>query len=129
QDDMLVLERNITSKGKSICKINGKIVTLSILKIFGTMLASIHSQHDTIHLMDVNNHLYLLDQFGTEKISSMKKAYQKEYEKMKALQNVYNILAENEQQSDQRLDLLSLQLIELDQEVLTDDEDNILKDI
>src|SRR5699024_6570667 len=83
---------NITSKGKSICKINGKIVTLSILKIFGTMLASIHSQHDTIHLMDVNNHLYLLDQFGTEKISPVKKAYQKEYEKLKALQNDYNKL-------------------------------------
>src|SRR5699024_447405 len=39
QDDRLVLERNITSKGKSICRINGKIVTLSILKSFGTMLA------------------------------------------------------------------------------------------
>lgn len=128
QDDMLVLERNITSKGKSICKINGKIVTLSILKIFGTMLASIHSQHDTIHLMDVNNHLYLLDQFGTEKISPVKKAYQKEYEKLKALQNDYNKLAENEQQTAQRIDLLSFQLNELEQAALTEDEDNILQE-
>src|SRR5699024_12555874 len=57
QDNMLVLERKITSKGKSICKINGKIVTLSSFKIIGTMLASINRQHDTIHLMDVYNHL------------------------------------------------------------------------
>src|SRR5690625_2344614 len=32
EEDTLVLERTITDKGKSICRINGKIVTLSILR-------------------------------------------------------------------------------------------------
>src|SRR5690625_3249506 len=32
QDEMLVLHRTITSAGKSICRINGKLVTLAILR-------------------------------------------------------------------------------------------------
>src|SRR5690625_3422108 len=32
EDNMLILERTITDKGKSICRINGKIVTLTILR-------------------------------------------------------------------------------------------------
>lgn len=128
QDEMLVLERNITNKGKSICKINGKIVTLSVLRKFGTLLATIHSQHDTIHLMDANTHLFLLDQFGAEKISSAKTVYQEEYKKLKALQREYNMLAENEQQTAQRIDLIAFQLNELKEAGLSDNEDNILQE-
>src|SRR5699024_5451386 len=47
---------------------------------------------------------------------------------LKALQNDYNKLAENEQQTAQRIDLLSFQLNELEQAALTEDEDNILQE-
>src|SRR5699024_8731726 len=63
QDEMIVLQRVITKNGKSICRVNGKLVTLAILKEFGKLLIDIHSQHETQSLMDVDNHIRLLDMY------------------------------------------------------------------
>src|SRR5699024_8971812 len=60
EDNMIILERTITDKGKSICRINGKLVKLTILREFGRNLVDIHSQHDTYQLMSSNDHHNLL---------------------------------------------------------------------
>src|SRR5699024_8388469 len=64
QDEMVVLHRTITANGKSICRVNGKLVTLAILKEFGKKLIDIHSQHETQSLMDPENHIHLLDLYN-----------------------------------------------------------------
>src|SRR5690625_4942713 len=46
EDQMFILRRTITRQGKSICRINGKLVTLTILREFGRTLVDIHSQHE-----------------------------------------------------------------------------------
>src|SRR5699024_3623232 len=51
QDGMIVLHRTITSGGKSICRVNGKLVTLAILREFGKTLVDIHSQHESQSLL------------------------------------------------------------------------------
>lgn len=63
-DDSLVLEREITSQGKSIARINGRAVAVSSLKQVGLMLVDIHGQHDNIILLDNTKHLEILDSFG-----------------------------------------------------------------
>ena len=63
-DDCLVLEREITSQGKSIARINGRAVSVSSLKQIGSMLVDIHGQHDNIILLDNAKHLEILDSFG-----------------------------------------------------------------
>src|SRR5690625_2128480 len=68
EENMLILDRTITNKGKSICRVNGKIVTLTILREIGQSLVNIHSQHDTIHLMDKKTHIDLLDLYGKKTI-------------------------------------------------------------
>lgn len=123
EDDMLVLERTITDQGKSICRINGKIVTLSILREFGHLLIDIHSQHDTQSLMDMTTHIELLDLYDRKNIKSAQKIYTKTYEKLTTLKEQYNKLNENEQQLAHRLDLLTFQLNELKEANLTVDED------
>ncbi|MEI3606770.1 DNA repair protein RecN [Pseudogracilibacillus sp. SE30717A] len=123
EDDMLVLERTITDKGKSICRINGKIVTLTVLKEIGQLLVNIHSQHDTIHLTDKRSHIHLLDLYDVEKTLPLKEQYLKLFEHYTSLYKRYRSLSSDEQKMAHRLDLLQFQLTELEQADLQEDED------
>ncbi|RYG74646.1 DNA repair protein RecN [Lentibacillus lipolyticus] len=123
QDGMIVLNRAITSGGKSICRVNGKLVTLAILKEFGKRLIDIHSQHETQSLMDSDNHIRLLDLYSGKQIEKAKGEYTRLYEKLLSLQKRYDELSANEQEMTQRLDLLQFQQNEIEQANLTPDED------
>ncbi|TRM12663.1 DNA repair protein RecN [Lentibacillus cibarius] len=123
QDSMVVLNRTITSGGKSICRVNGKLVTLAILREFGQRLIDIHSQHETQSLMDPNNHIRLLDLYSKKQIEKTKMEYTRLYEKYLSLQKRYKELSANEQEMTQRLDLLKFQQNEIEQANLVPGED------
>jgi DNA repair protein RecN (Recombination protein N) len=127
QDNDVVLQRVITSSGKSICRVNGKLVTLAILKEFGRTLIDIHSQHETQSLMVPENHIELLDLYNPDHIVQVKEEYLSLYNKLEALKKRYKELSENEQEMAQRLDLLEFQLRELEKANLQPDEDNVLE--
>lgn len=123
QDEMVVLHRTITASGKSICRVNGKLVTLAILKEFGKNLIDVHSQHETQSLMNSENHIDLLDLFDEKKITKSKNEYTKLYNKLLSLKKRYKELSENEQEMTHRLDLLQFQINELEQAELVPNED------
>src|SRR5690625_4780939 len=87
QDEMVVLHRTITSSGKSICRVNGKLVTLAILREFGKTLIDIHSQHETQSLMDPESHIELLDLYDHDEIEKAKEEYTTLYEKYLSLRS------------------------------------------
>ncbi len=119
----LILQRTITSSGKSICRVNGKLVTLAILREFGQTLIDIHSQHETQSLMNADKHLVLLDLYNIDKIGPAKEEYQRLYREYKQLEKRYRELSENEQKIVQRLDLLKFQQSEIEEADLSVDED------
>ncbi|SIS36954.1 DNA repair protein RecN [Salimicrobium flavidum] len=125
-DGMVVLQRSITHQGKSICRVNGKLVTLGILKEFGKSLIDIHSQHETQSLMDPDRHIELLDTYAEQELKQPKQEYTKQYEKYKSLKKRYKELSDNEQEMAQRLDLLQFQWSELDEAELQPKEDEEL---
>jgi DNA repair protein RecN (Recombination protein N) len=128
EDGTLILQRTISLSGKSICRINGKLVTLAILREFGETLIDIHSQHETQSLMDADKHLVLLDLYDKERIIPAKEEYQKLYKEFKELERRYHELSENEQKIAQRLDLLKFQQKELENADLKADEDILLEE-
>ncbi|WP_174613760.1 DNA repair protein RecN [Virgibacillus ihumii] len=128
QDEMVVLHRVITAGGKSICRVNGKLVTLAILREFGSLLIDIHSQHETQSLMDADNHIYLLDMYDEKNIVKAKNEYHKLFKKLTTLRKRYRELSENEQEMSQRLDLLQFQFNELEQAELVPNEDTELEE-
>ncbi|MEW9674580.1 DNA repair protein RecN [Lentibacillus sp. L22] len=128
QDEMVVLHRTITASGKSICRVNGKLVTLAILKEFGKTLIDIHSQHETQSLMDPDSHIRLLDMYDPEAISQAKTTYLQLYEKLQTLKKRYQSLSENEQETAHRLDLLQFQMDELEKAELQPNEDETLEE-
>lgn len=127
QDEMVVLHRTITSSGKSICRVNGKLVTLAILREFGKTLIDIHSQHETQSLMDPESHIELLDLYDHHDIQNAKEQYTILYEKYVSLSAQYKKLNDNEQKISHRLDLLEFQINELEQAELVPGEDETLE--
>lgn len=123
QDNMLVLQRTITHQGKSICRVNGKLVTLAILREFGKTLIDIHSQHETQSLMDPSNHIELLDLYDEPAIAQAKEEYTNLFHQYQSLSHKYDQLSTNEQELAHRLDLLEFQMRELEQAQLEPNED------
>lgn len=127
-DNMVVIQRTITSGGKSICRVNGKLVTLAILREFGKTLIDIHSQHETQALMDPDNHIDLLDLYDVELINQARDEYNQLFERLQTLRKRYKELSENEQETAHRLDLLTFQMDELEQANLVPNEDVTLEE-
>ncbi|RKQ37744.1 DNA repair protein RecN [Oceanobacillus halophilus] len=128
QDGQVVLERTITSSGKSICRVNSKLVTLAILREFGKTLIDIHSQHETQVLMNPENHLEFLDMYEPHKLVKAKEEYTYLYERLTTLKKRYKQLNENEQEMAHRLDLLEFQKNEIEQANLSPAEDELLEE-
>ena len=64
----------LIQNGKSVCRINGKLVTIAIMREVGTQIIDIHGQHENQELMHERRHIHLLDQFAGNK---MEEAYDK----------------------------------------------------
>ncbi|MDO6655186.1 DNA repair protein RecN [Anaerobacillus sp. 1_MG-2023] len=125
-DNMVVLRRDISNTGKSICRVNGKLVTLGILREIGQTLIDIHGQHEHQDLMQSDKHLTLLDQFGDRAISPALVEYRDIFQRYKKIQQQMKNLTENEQQMAHRLDLIQYQLEEISKAELSPNEDEEL---
>lgn len=126
EDGMVVLRRDISRTGKSVCRINGKLVTISTLREVGSTLVDIHSQHEHQDLMDESRHLPLLDQFGFEEISHSQAEYQEVFHRYEQTFKKLKSLSENEQKTAHRLDLIQFQFDEIQKANLKLNEDEVL---
>ncbi|ADC48364.1 DNA repair and genetic recombination [Alkalihalophilus pseudofirmus OF4] len=126
QDDMFVLRRDITAQGKSICRINGKLVTLGILREIGGGLVDIHGQHEHQALLQAEHHLGMLDSYAKSDLAQAKAEYKSIFERASALEKQVKHLSHNEQEMAQRIDLLTYQLKEINEAKLEPEEDRLL---
>jgi DNA repair protein RecN (Recombination protein N) len=128
-DRQLILRREISSSGKSVCRINGKLVTLSVLQQFGSILVDIHGQHEHQRLLEPSNHLGFVDRFGGATISKLKYSYLEEYKQVDELAAKCNKYNGDEKKIAQRIDLLQYQIGEIEAAQLkTDEEERILEE-
>ena len=63
-DQETVIQRDVYLDGKNVCRVNGSLVTVTILHKLGIQLINIHGQHDSASLFDEENHLRFLDAFA-----------------------------------------------------------------
>jgi DNA repair protein RecN (Recombination protein N) len=126
EEGMVVLRRDISRSGKSVCRINGKLVTISTLREVGGTLVDIHGQHEHQDLMDETRHLMLLDQYGFEDITPSQAEYQEVFRRYEQTVQKLRALSENEQQTAHRLDLIQFQYEEISKANLKLNEDEEL---
>ncbi len=122
-EGMVVLRRDISKSGKSVCRINGKLVTISILREFGRTLIDIHGQHEHQDLMNQEQHIYMLDQYGGILMKQALQEYRAVYKSFLHMKQRLKSFNENEQEMAHRLDLIQFQLNEIGKAELQPNED------
>ncbi|WP_421379493.1 DNA repair protein RecN [Bacillus salacetis] len=128
EEGMIILRRDISSQGKSVCRINGKLVTIAILRELGSSLIDIHGQHEHQELMNETLHLTLLDQFASKELKSSHQNYKEVFKEFETVQSQLKKYNENEQEMAHRLDLIQFQLSEIEKAALVPGEDEALMD-
>ncbi len=91
-DNTILISRSLNLNGKSVCKINGKTITVSMLKEIASLVIDIHGQHESQSLMNPAKHIYIIDKFCGEIIDEYKAELLKKYREyksvLKSLQNI-----------------------------------------
>ena len=127
EDGNIIVSREITSSGKNMCKINGRMVTVNELKEFMKDFIEIHGQNDNQNLLDNKKHLNYLDGYSGEIITSLKESYKNYYNEYK---DIVKKLKENfgdEKEKQRRIDLLQYQIKEIEEADLKINEEEELE--
>ena len=122
----LIIRRDILQNGRSIGRINGQMVNLTILRAVGQYLVDIHGQHDQEELMKPNMHIRMLDEFGDEQFANVKKHYQGLFESYRQLRKRVVTKQKNEQEHKARIEMLEFQIAEIESAALKAGEDQVL---
>lgn len=112
-DDMLIVVRQISLDGKSLCRVNGCAVTLATLKKIADKLADIHGQHEHQLLLDANSHLSFLDAFAGRELYNQKENVRIAYTYYKTCLEKLNGDWGSEEERAQKIDMLEYQINEL----------------
>lgn len=129
EEGTIILRRDLNSNGKSVCRINGKLVPLATLRDIGGSLIDIHGQHENQELMDERFHIQLLDQFAKDDIAEKKQQYAEQFAAYRQLKRAASELAMDEQRIAQRIDLYQFQIKELeDANLQLGEEDELLEE-
>lgn len=108
-EEVLTITRTVNAAGKSQVRLNGQITTLGFIRQLTARLIDIHSQLDTIQLMDPAVQLDLLDQYAGVDRQGVQDAWKEFASARQALQQ-----AQNETYSDEELEFVTAQLNEID---------------
>ena len=120
-----LLAREIRSNGRSVARINGTSVNQSLLRELGGLLVDIHGQSEHLSLLNVRQHIHLLDRFAG--VSYLLGEYQSNYRRYRKAEKELAELQSMEKEADARLDLLRYQLQEIEAAKLQPDEEDELR--
>jgi DNA repair protein RecN (Recombination protein N) len=119
----LIIAREIYRTGRSVARINGRSVPVSMLKELGQLLVDLHGQHQHQSLLRPDQHLELLDSFGGEILSSSRDQLNDLYKTRQLLKKELSGFGEDSGERERRLDILAFQLKEITDASLTPGED------
>ena len=124
EDNLLVITRVIYNDGKSVARVNGRTLKLSVLKEIATTLIDVHGQHQNQALFNKETHLQFLDLFGESDLQHLKLDYKNVYKEYTRVKNALNVLTENkdDMQIQREIDLLKFQINEIESANLSKDE-------
>ena len=124
-DPETIIQREIYLDGKNVCRVNGTLVTVSILRKLGIQLINIHGQHDSASLFDENNHLQFLDDFAVN--GNLRLQYSTAYETVAKLRREIDSLTMDESEKLRRMETLRFQIEEITKAELEAGEDDALE--
>lgn len=125
-DPETVVHREVYLDGKNVCRVNGTLVSVTILHKLGIQLINIHGQHDSASLFDEENHLTFLDAFGD--FGQVQADYREKYETIAKLRREIDRITMDEGEKLRRMETLRYQIGEIEKAELEAGEDDALED-
>ncbi len=109
--EILWLARELRSSGRTVARVNGRVVSVSILREVAEGLVDVHGQSEHLSLLRVREHLDLLDRFaGLEELrAEVSRVAHEIFELRRELAS----LMTDERERMQRIDLLKFQVEEI----------------
>ncbi|MFP3854894.1 MAG: DNA repair protein RecN [Anaerolineales bacterium] len=108
----LLVSREIRLEGRNICRVNGRIVPLSVLREIGDHLVDVHGQSEHLSLLRVSQHLHLLDRYA--QVEEPLAEYRQTYRRLTEVRTELSKLRSAEQDAAQRIDFLTFQIEEIE---------------
>ena len=121
-----LLQREIYTDGKNVCRCNGRPMTVTQLRTLGSRLLNIHGQHDGQQLLDETQHIVYLDQYG--RYEPLQLAYSAQFSVLQDIRRKISDLEMNEAEKERRMDSLRFQIAELERAKLQPGEDEELSE-
>lgn len=125
EDGNALLSREISADGKSVCRINGRPATVSLMREISSYLINVHGQHDNQQLLSAQKHLGFIDAYG--ELEGLREQYHQCFEKLQEAKNALSALNVDEAEKAHRIDLLRYQIDEIEQAELSLGEEEALQ--
>ena len=112
-DEYIIVSRQVYLNGKNLCKIDGRLVSVTELKNFMKDIIDIHGQYDNQSLMDSKTHIEFLNEFCKDSIKDTLDEYKKLYLEYKNIEEKLSKNYGDDIERQRKLDLLNYQLNEI----------------
>jgi DNA repair protein RecN (Recombination protein N) len=123
--DYVTLTREVRREGRSIARVNGRTVGVSLLKELGAALVDIHGQSEHLSLLDPRAHLGLLDRYA--EVSKPLGEYRQVYHALLNLRRELNELRKAQADADRLSEMLTYAVEEIEAARLKVGEDEELR--
>ncbi|MEA1936435.1 MAG: DNA repair protein RecN [Thermodesulfobacteriota bacterium] len=121
EGDELVVKRIVARSGKNRVYINGNLATLNMLSTLAESLVNISGQHEHQTILNAENHIDILDEFGG--LLSLRSEFANLYDEYQNLKSRLNELESVNSESGKREEFLRFQLKEIEDAGITIGED------
>jgi len=111
RDDTLILAREIRRGGRSVCRVNGRAVTLTMLGRIGQQLVDIHGQSEHLSLLRVREHVKFLDRYAG--LGDLRARLAERVSELRQVRRELDALLRDERELARRADLLEYQVAEI----------------
>jgi len=126
EPDLLLLGREVRLNGRNVCRVNGRSVTLTLLREVAEGLVDIHGQSEHLSLLRVREHVNLLDRYG--ELWPLRTQVAEAAGRVRAVRKELADLLRNERELARRADMLQFQIDEIEDAALEPDEEQELLD-
>lgn len=124
----LLISRSLSEEGKNVIRVNGQIATTSMLKEIGQRLVDSFTQHESVSLLNVKNHLVMLDKFAGERVKPLKEEISSLLEQIAEINKKIKSLGGDESERERLVSLLKYQYEEIEKAELHQGEDEEIKE-
>jgi len=125
-DEELLLARELSRNGRSVARVNGRAVPVAFLKEIGQLLVDLHGQHQHQSLLRQDQHIELLDAFGGEALTTVRKKLGELWRRKLELKKELAAYGEDYAERERRIDLYAYQVKEISEATLRPGEDEEL---